>query len=74
MRPAAAPLEALAAPAHEGRRPASTRLSEAYFEIMDRFAAIGLVAESFETYWQVNAPVPAATLTEDFGLSLRTRA
>ncbi|WP_372783463.1 class I SAM-dependent methyltransferase [Phenylobacterium sp.] len=54
--------------------PGSTRLSDAYFEIIDRFAAVELDAKSFETYWKANAPVAAATLTEDFSLSLRTRA
>lgn len=54
--------------------PASTRLSDAYFEIIDRFAGLELDAEGFETYWRVNAPIPASTLTDNFNLSLHTRA
>ena len=53
--------------------PGSTRLGDAYFEIIDRFAPLEFDAASFAEYWRVNAPVPAASLIDDFELSLRVR-
>jgi hypothetical protein len=54
--------------------PASTLLSERYFEIVDRFARLEFTPETFEAYWAANAPIPAAMLTHDFDLSLYIRA
>ncbi len=53
--------------------PSSTRLESAYFELMDRYAAMTLDERSYETYWTVNAPTPASALLDDFGLSLFAR-
>jgi len=53
--------------------PSSTRLESAYFELIDRYAALTLDERSFETYWTVNAPQPASALLDDFSLSLFTR-
>jgi len=54
--------------------PSSTRLADAYFEIVDRYAALMLDAKGFEAYWQTNAPRPASDLIENFNLSLHVRA
>ena len=54
--------------------PSSTVLADAYFEIMDRFAALEMDEAAFETYWTVNKPVPASALLSDFSLSLHVRA
>jgi hypothetical protein len=54
--------------------PSSTRLQDAYFEIMDRYAGVTMDAKAFDAYWQVNAPRPAHDLTEGFNLSLYIRA
>jgi hypothetical protein len=54
--------------------PSSTVLSEAYFEIMDRYAKVEFDAASFETYWATNKPVAASALLDDFSLSLFVRA
>lgn len=53
--------------------PSSTRLSDAYFEIIDRYAAMQFDAVAFDDYWTVNSPVPASVLLDDFELSLRVR-
>ena len=53
--------------------PGSTRLSDAYFEIVDRFAPIELDAASFDAYWAANQPVPAGAVLNDFALSLHIR-
>lgn len=54
--------------------PSSTRLQDAYFEIMDRFAALEMDDANFEIYWNTNQPVPASELLQDFRLSLHARA
>jgi hypothetical protein len=54
--------------------PTSTLLYDRYFEIVDRFAAVDLTPEVFEAYWATNKPLPAATLTSGFDLSLYMRA
>ncbi|HLZ76887.1 class I SAM-dependent methyltransferase [Phenylobacterium sp.] len=53
--------------------PSSTRLADAYFEIVDRFAAQTLTPKDYEAYWKVNRPTTAAALLNDFGLSLHVR-
>jgi len=54
--------------------PGSTRLSEAYFEIVDRFSPVTMDAAAFEAYWTANRPIPASAVLGDFGLSLHARA
>jgi hypothetical protein len=51
--------------------PASTRLSEAYFEIVDRFAGLEFDAKSFDVYWEVNRPRPAAEVLDSLTLFAR---
>jgi hypothetical protein len=53
--------------------PSSTRLSDAYFEIVDRYAGLMLDEAAFDAYWQVNAPKPASDLMTDFELSRHIR-
>lgn len=54
--------------------PSSTRLADAYFEIVDRFAALEMDTTAFDAYWTLNKPVPASALLDDFSLSLHVRA
>jgi hypothetical protein len=53
--------------------PGSTLLYDRYFEIVDRFRDLAFTPESFDEYWTVNAPRPAAELTSSFDLSLQIR-
>lgn len=53
--------------------PSSTRLSDAYFEIVDRFAAVTMTPDDFEAYWTVNRPIQPFDVLNDFGLSLHVR-
>lgn len=53
--------------------PSSTRLSDAYFEIIDRFTAQTLTPQGYEAYWETNRPIPAASVLNDFSLSLHMR-
>ena len=54
--------------------PSSTRLRDAYFEIVDRYASLEMDAVAFESYWTCNAPRAASELLEDFNFSLHVRA
>jgi hypothetical protein len=53
--------------------PASTRLEDAYFEIMDEYATLEMDQASFDDYWTANAPIAASELLQDFRLSLHAR-
>jgi hypothetical protein len=49
-----------------GLDPASTRLQDAYSEIVERYAAMVMDDPMFETHWRVNAPRPASDVAADF--------
>ena len=51
--------------------PSSTRLQDAYFEIVDRYSSVELDADGFDAYWAVNAPKPAAEVLESLSLHIR---
>ena len=53
--------------------PASTVLSDRYYEIVDRWVKEAFTPASFDDYWQVNAPVSAEKLLHGFDLSLMVR-
>lgn len=53
--------------------PASTVISDNYFAIVDEFAGQTFTDETFDAYWALNWPKPAAELLADFDLSLFVR-